>query len=167
MALVAYESFQVATYGALGPAAQAEAAAHLGVNWPWWAWALVIWAVVTILGLARVEVAGRILAVLTAAEIAIVLAETISGLASPAGGHLDLGTLSPSTLTASGAGTLGVLAVIAGWRSWGSSSPPCWAKRPATQDGRFPPPPTPRWPPSGRCTPPRPRRCRLTPGRRM
>ena len=114
MALVAYESFQVATYGALGPAAQAEAAAHLGVNWPWWAWALVIWAVVTVLGLARVEVAGRVLAVLTAAEIVIVLAETISGLASPAGGHLDLGALSPSTLTASGAGALGVLAVIAG-----------------------------------------------------
>src|SRR6266704_2575217 len=114
MALVAYESFQVATYGALGPSIQAEAAAHLGVNWPWWAWALVIWAVVTTLGLARVEVAGRILAVLTAAEILIVVAETVSGLTSPAGGHLDPGALSPSTLTASGAGTIGVLAVIAG-----------------------------------------------------
>jgi amino acid transporter len=114
MALVAYESFQVATYGALGPAAQAEAAAHLHVNWPWWAWALIIWAVVTALGLARVEVAGRVLAVLTAAEILIVLAETVSGLTSPAGGHLDLGALSPATLTASGAGAIGVLAVIAG-----------------------------------------------------
>src|SRR5689334_12649744 len=114
MALVAYESFQVATYGALGPSLQAEAATYLGVNWPWWAWALIIWAVVTALGLARVEVAGRVLAVLTAAEIAIVLAETIAGLTSPAGGHLDLGALSPSTLTASGAGAIGVLAVIAG-----------------------------------------------------
>ena len=84
------------------------------MNWPWWAWALIIWAVVTGLGLARVEVAGRILAVLTAAEIAIVVAETVSGLTSPAGGHLDLGALSPSTLTASGAGAIGVLAVIAG-----------------------------------------------------
>jgi amino acid transporter len=114
MALVAYESFQVAAYGALGPAAQAEAAAHLGLHWPWWAWALIIWAVVTGLGLARVEVAGRVLAVLTAAEILIVLAETIAGLSSPAGGHLDLGALSASTLTASGAGAVGVLAVIAG-----------------------------------------------------
>ena len=84
------------------------------MNWPWWAWALIIWAVVTVLGLARVEVAGRILAVLTAAEIIIVMAETVSGLTSPAGGHLDLGALSPSTLTASGAGAIGVLAVIAG-----------------------------------------------------
>jgi amino acid transporter len=114
MALVAYECFQVATYGALGPAAQAEAAAHLGVRWPWWVWALILWAVVAGLGLARVEIAGRVLAVLTAAEIIVVVAETIAGLSSPAGGHLDLGALSPGTLTASGAGAVGVLAVIAG-----------------------------------------------------
>jgi amino acid transporter len=114
MALTAYECFQVATYGALGPAAQAEAAAHLGVSWPWWVWALILWAVVSGLGLARVEIAGRVLAILTAAEIVIVVAETVAGLASPAGGHLDLRALSPATLTASGAGAIGVLAVIAG-----------------------------------------------------
>ncbi len=113
MALVAYESFQCATYGALGPSIQAEAAAHLHLNWPWWAWALIIWAVVAALGLARVEVAGKVLAVLTAIEIVIILAETISGLTSPAAGHLDLGGLSPATLTSAGLGTAGVLAVIA------------------------------------------------------
>jgi len=113
MALVAYESFQVAAYGALGVTAQGEAAAHLSVNWPWWAWALMFWVLVTALGLARVEIAGRVLAVLTAAEIIIVLVETVCGLARPAGGHLDFGALSPSTLTAAGAGTAGVLAVIA------------------------------------------------------
>ncbi len=93
--------------------AQAEATAHPHVNWPWWAWALIFWALVAALGLARVEVAGRVLAVLTAAEIIIVLVETISGLASPAGGHLDFAALSPSTMTAAGVGTAGVLAVIA------------------------------------------------------
>ena len=114
MALIAYESFQVATYGALGPALQAEAAAHLHVQWPWWPWALIMWALVAGLGLARVEVAGRVLAVLTAAEIVITVAETVSGLTSPAGGHLDLGALSPATVTSAGAGAIGVLAVIAG-----------------------------------------------------
>jgi amino acid transporter len=128
MALVAYECFQVATYGALGPAAAAEAAAHLGVSWPWWVWALVIWAVVTALGLARVEVAGRVLAVLTAAEIVIVVAETISGLSAPAGGHLDVGALSPATLTASGAGAIGVLAVIAGLAFVGFEQAPVLAE---------------------------------------
>ena len=114
MALVAYESFQVAAYGAIGPSVQAEAAAHLHLDWPWWAWALIAWALVTGLGLARVEITGRVLGVLTAIEILIVVAETIGGLARPAGGHLDLGALSPATVTTGGAGTLGVLAVIAG-----------------------------------------------------
>jgi amino acid transporter len=128
LALVAYESFQVATYGALGPAAQAEAAAHLGVRWPWWAWALVFWVVVTGLGLARVEIAGRVLAVLTAAEIIVVVAETVAGLSSPAGGHLDLRALSPVTLTASGAGAVGVLAVIAGLAFVGFEQSPVLAE---------------------------------------
>ena len=66
MALVAYWSFQVGRLRGARARRLAEAAAHLGVNWPWWAWALVAWAVVTGLGLARVEVAGRVLAVLTA-----------------------------------------------------------------------------------------------------
>jgi len=113
MALAAYECFQVAAYGALGPSVQAEAAAHLGVTWPWWTWALMLWALVTLLGLARVEIAGRVLAVLTAAEIIAVIVEIICGLSSPAGGHLDFGALSPSTMTAAGIGTAGVLAVIA------------------------------------------------------
>jgi amino acid transporter len=114
IALVAYESFQVAAYGALGPSIQSEAAAHLHLNWPWWAWALTVWAIVAGLGLARVEVAGRVLAVLTAAEIIVTLAEAASGLASPASGHLSLSGLSPSALTSGGLGTIGVLAVIAG-----------------------------------------------------
>jgi amino acid transporter len=71
-----------------GPSIQSEAQAHLHVNWPWWVWALAIWAVVAGLGLARVEIVGRVLAVLTAAEI--IIAETVSGLASPADGHLDV-----------------------------------------------------------------------------
>jgi len=111
MALVGYESFQVASYGALGVTAQGEAATYLHVTWPWWTWALIIWVIVAVLGLARVEVAGRVLAVLTAAEILVVVIETVSGLARPAGGHLDAGALSPATWTSAGAA--GVLAVIA------------------------------------------------------
>jgi len=121
---------------------------------------------VVVVVLARVEVAGRVLAVLTAAEIAIVVAQTISGLVSPAGGHLDLGALSPAALTASGAGTLGVLAVIAGLAFVGFEQSPVLGRRRGTPGGPSPPPPTPRWPPSGRCTPPRPGRCRPTPAGR-
>jgi len=46
-------------------------------------------------------------------EIIVVVAETIGGLAHPAGGTLSLATLSPAALTTGGFGTVGVLAVIA------------------------------------------------------
>src|SRR5215472_13225877 len=64
MALLAYSCLQIGLYGALGPAAAAEASAHLGIHAPWWAWALAAWGVVTMLGLLRVDIAGRILGVL-------------------------------------------------------------------------------------------------------
>jgi amino acid transporter len=83
------------------------------VHAAWWAWALGAWAVVTVLGLARVDVTGRVLGVLLCAEIAVILAETVAGLVHPAGGHLSFATLSPGALTSAGFGTVGVLAVIA------------------------------------------------------
>jgi amino acid transporter len=68
VALLAYSLLQVGLYGAFGPNAAAEAAAHLGVHAPWWAFALGAWAVVAILGLARVELTGRVLGVLLCAD---------------------------------------------------------------------------------------------------
>jgi amino acid transporter len=112
VALAAYSLLQVALYGAFGPAAASQAAA-LGIHGQWWAWALGAWAVITVLGLLRVDITGKVLGVLTAAEIVVIAAEAISGLASPAGGHLSFATLSPSALTSAGLGTAGVLAVVA------------------------------------------------------
>ncbi len=113
VALLAYTCLQVGLYGAFGPNAASEAAAHLRVHAPWWAWALGAWAVITVLGLLRVDITGRVLGVLLSAEITVILAETIAGLARPAGGHLSFATLSPAGLTSAGWGTFGVLAVVA------------------------------------------------------
>jgi amino acid transporter len=109
-ALVAYSFLQVGLYGALGPAAAGEAAAHLGVRWQW---ALIAWAVIALLGLARVDITGWVLGVLLTAEITVVAAEAIGGLAHPAHGHLSFATLSPAGLGSAGWQTCGVLAVIA------------------------------------------------------
>ncbi len=113
VALVAYTCLQVGLYGAFGPAAAGEAAAHLGVHAPWWAWALCAWAVITLLGLLRVDITGWVLGVLLTAEVTVILAETIAGLAAPAGGRLSFATLSPIGLTSGGFGVFGVLAVVA------------------------------------------------------
>jgi amino acid transporter len=114
MALLAYSLLQAGLYGAIGPAAEAEAQAHLHLTAPWWAWALAAWAVVTALGLARVDVTGKVLGLLTTLEIAVIAAEIIAGLARPAGGHLNWSPLTPASLGAGGWGTIGVLAVVAG-----------------------------------------------------
>jgi amino acid transporter len=113
VALLAYSFLQVGLYGAFGPNAAAEAGAHLGVHAPWWTFALGAWAVVTVLGLLRVDITGRVLGVLLTAELAVLVAETVAGLARPAGGHLSFATLSPSALTSAGFATFGVLAVVA------------------------------------------------------
>ena len=110
---VAYSFLQVGLYGALGPAAAAQAAAHLGVHWPWWAWALAAWAAITGLGLARVDITGKVLGVLLSAEILVILIETTTGLTRPAGGQLSFAALSPAALTSAGTGAVGVLAVVA------------------------------------------------------
>ncbi|HVB44151.1 MAG TPA: APC family permease [Streptosporangiaceae bacterium] len=113
IALLSYSFLQVGLYGAFGPAAASEASAHLGVNAPWWVWALVAWGIITILGLLRVDITGWILGILLTAEILVIIAETVSGLLHPAGGHLSFATLSPADLTSAGVGTFGVLSVVA------------------------------------------------------
>ncbi|HET9895786.1 MAG TPA: APC family permease [Streptosporangiaceae bacterium] len=113
VALLSYSLLQVGLYGAFGPNAASEAAAHLGIHAAWWAWALGAWAVISVLGLLRVDITGWVLGVLLTAEIVVIFAEAISGLAHPAGGHLSFATLSPADLTSAGVGTFGVLAVVA------------------------------------------------------
>jgi amino acid transporter len=113
VALLAYSLLQIGLYGALGPAAASEAATYLHIHAQWWVWALGAWAIITILGLLRVDITGRVLGVLLCAELVVIVAETVLGLAHPAGGQLSFATLSPSALTSAGFGTFGVLAVIA------------------------------------------------------
>lgn len=114
VALLAYSLLQTGLYGAFGPAAQGEASQYLHLNAPWWAWALAGWALITVLGLLRVDITGKVLGVLLSAEVVVIVIETAAGLARPAGGHLSFAALSPSALGSAGWGTFGVLAVIAG-----------------------------------------------------
>ena len=111
VALLAYSFLQVGLYGAFGPNAASEAAAHLGVHAAWWVWALAAWAVITVLGLLRVDITGKVLGVLLSAEI--IVTETVFGLIHPAAGQLTFSVLSPAALTSAGFGSAGVLAVVA------------------------------------------------------
>jgi amino acid transporter len=112
VAVLAYNLLQVGLYGAFGPGAASYAADLVGVRAPWWVWALGAWLVVTILGVLRVDLNGRVLAVLLTAEIAVVIAITVVGAVHPFGHRVSFATLSPTALATGGVGAALVIAVL-------------------------------------------------------
>ncbi|MFV2008564.1 MULTISPECIES: APC family permease [unclassified Micromonospora] len=101
VAVVAYNLMQVGLYGAFGVVA-AAAAAVAGVNVPWWVWAVAGWLLVGGLGLARVDLNGRVLGVLLVAEITVVVVFDTIMATHPAAGGLGLYGLEPAHLAAPG-----------------------------------------------------------------
>jgi amino acid transporter len=112
MALFAYNLLQVGLYGIIGAAAAPLFADWFGVEWSWWVFALIAWAIVGTLGLLRVDINGAVLAVLLLTEIAIILIYAISYLLNPADGTVSFDALSIGNLFQSGVGALLVLAVL-------------------------------------------------------
>jgi amino acid transporter len=112
MAVFAYNLLQVGLYGAFGPTAASFFAQHAGIHWTWWEWALLAWAVVAVLGLLRVDLNGRVLAVLGSAEVIVIIILTITGLSHPAGGQVTLTPLSPANLLHGGIGAALVIALL-------------------------------------------------------
>lgn len=111
VALLAYNCLQVGLYGGVGVAAGPLMEQYTGIELPWWVFALVTWAIVSVLGLLRVDLNGTVLAVLLIAEILVIVVYNISYLAHPADG-LDFSALSPAVMGEPGAGALLALAVL-------------------------------------------------------
>ncbi|MGR6913836.1 APC family permease [[Actinomadura] parvosata] len=112
VALIAYNTLQVALYGAFGVASAPLFERWLGVTPAWWALSLLAWALVAALGLMRVDVNGRLLAVLLTAEVAVILLFDLADLANPAAAGYATATLSPAALFVPGVGALLVLATL-------------------------------------------------------
>jgi amino acid transporter len=113
IAVPAYSMMQVASYGGIGAATHAILADKAGVSVPWWLPAAAGWALVAVLGVRRVEVNGRVLAVALLAEIAIILVADTVDVVHPAGGHLSMATLQPHALAGAGLGVAAAIAVTA------------------------------------------------------
>lgn len=109
-AVMAYNCFQVAAYGALGFFMNLIVPRILDIDIPWFCWAGVAWATVLMLGLLNIDVGVRVLGLLGTAEVIVVLALAGIAFAHPAHGHYTLTSLDPSHLTW---GTFAVAVVIA------------------------------------------------------
>jgi amino acid transporter len=103
VALLSYNALQIALYGGIGAAAT-PVLDWFGITASWWVVALVCWALVGTLGVLRVELNGKILAVLLIAEVALIVVYSAANLAHPDGGHVTFDTLSPGTLFVAGGG---------------------------------------------------------------
>ncbi len=112
MALVAYNALQIGLYGIIGFAATEPLKRFFDIEPQWWVVALVTWAIVAILGLLRVDINGKVLAVLLTTEIVIVLIYDFSYLTKPAEGGITFDTLQPGNLFVTGFGAVLVLTLL-------------------------------------------------------
>jgi amino acid transporter len=113
MALLAYNALQVGLYGIIGEATSPLLKQWFNLDVKWWAVALVAWALVAILGVLRVDINGKVLALLLCAEILIILIYDFADLGKPASGGLTFDTLSPGNLfVGSAAGAVLVLTFL-------------------------------------------------------
>ena len=111
VAVAAYNLLQVGLYGMIGPFLASYAADNFGVNAPWGVWAFGAWAVVTVLGLIRVDLSSKLLGVLSTIELLVIVLLTVRGLTHPAAG-ISARSLSPTSLHLAGLGAVLAVAVL-------------------------------------------------------
>ncbi|HEX6873171.1 MAG TPA: APC family permease [Micromonosporaceae bacterium] len=112
MALLAYNALQVGLYGVIGAAAEGPLDQYFGIKTQWYIIALVCWLLVAVLGVLRVDINGKVLAVLLCAEILIVLVYDFAYLTKPAEAGITFDTLMPANLTSAGLGAVGAVLVL-------------------------------------------------------
>ena len=113
VAMLAYNALQIGLYGGFGVLASGLLADKFNLTVSWWLCALIAWVVVAALGVLRVDLNGKVLAVLLLAEITVLVVYDVFNLANPAADGLDLAPLSPAGLFTAGIGAGLVLAVTA------------------------------------------------------
>jgi len=111
MALLAYNLIQVSLYGAIGAAASPLVMDWTGITLPWWGYALAMWALVAVLGIARVNLNGQVLAALLLAEVTLIVVYDLTYLTHPAAG-MAWSVWSPAELTRPGVGAILAVATL-------------------------------------------------------
>ncbi len=112
VALVSYNAIQIGLYGLFG-AATSQFLAVYGIDVSWWVCALLALAVVGALGVLRVDLNARVLAVLLVLEVVAVLLYDIGAFGSPAAGTVSFEGLAPSALLVPGVGAVFAFGVAA------------------------------------------------------
>ncbi|TCB95441.1 APC family permease [Micromonospora zingiberis] len=111
IALLAYNAMQIGLYGGAGAVTAQFLNDRYGWHLTWWACALAVWAIVAALGVARIDLNGRVLAVVLVAECVVALTFDAIMVTHPANGTVSFDTLAPSHVFAAGIGAALVTAI--------------------------------------------------------
>ena len=111
VALVAYNAMQLGIYGLFGVAMGAFAADNLGITMEWYWWCLIAGAVIGTLGVLRIDLNARVLAVLLILEILVVALFDLAILADPGPQGLSGAGFEPGNATGSALGAALVFGV--------------------------------------------------------
>ena len=114
LALYSYNLMQIGLFGGFGAVAADQIGSWFGVHVAWWVCAFVALGVVGVLGVLRVDINGRVLAVLLVSEIVIAVVYGVVDLLHPAAGHVSVAALDPARLLDNGIGA-GYATAIAGF----------------------------------------------------
>src|SRR5262249_38689358 len=71
---------------------------------PWWGWAAVVWLLIAVLGVLRVDISARLIAALLIVEIGVIVLFDIGAFSHPADGSVSLDPMQPSRLFVGGLG---------------------------------------------------------------
>jgi amino acid transporter len=83
VALIAYNAMQIGIYGLFGVAMGAFMADKVGISIEWWGWCLIAGGVIGVLGMLKIDLNARVLAVLLILEVLVVALFDFAILADP------------------------------------------------------------------------------------
>ncbi|GGL21323.1 APC family permease [Mangrovihabitans endophyticus] len=106
-----YNAMQIGLYGGFGSVLSGFLSDRFDVTAPWWTCAYAAWAVIAVMGLLRVDINGKVLALMLLTEIGIAVVFSFVELAHPATDTVTFTTLAPSQLVTAGIGAALVTAI--------------------------------------------------------
>ncbi|WP_232050480.1 APC family permease [Actinoplanes sp. OR16] len=113
LAIAGYQAIQFGLYALAGAAITPLARAVTDVAVPWWAGAVVFWALVALLGTMRIEVAAGVVGLLAVAEAAVLVGLGASNLLQPSGGRITEDSILVADVGAVSRPVLGLLLAAA------------------------------------------------------
>lgn len=115
VSLVAYLAVQLAIYGFFGAITAGQMASVFGIEWSWWVWSLIAWAIVLVLSLLSVDVGAKVLGVLMGLELLALLVTALAVIFKGGPEGFDLAaSFAPSNIFVGGlAGSAGIALAFA------------------------------------------------------